>query len=396
MKKQECFIFLYGQNSNRMDTPFIYDRYVTGKNFIGRRPECLSLENLLSAGEHVAIYDPAKSGKRSLIHQTLFNMKMGGKTFVSADLNLFNTRTAEGFLTRFGSAAIRSACSTPDEYRTTIETFLGNTHFVFDQKRFSQFDEVVSLNWSPDKNDIRAMFLLPSKIAESRECSFIMILEEFQNILKYDGGEDILKCMEDIFREGTGRCSYILTGSMVNAMKYIFEDKKFFYRMVEHLPLRPVEDKDIIEYVVKGFLSSGKVIERDLLLGTCKLFRNNLWYINHFISICDSMSKGYINEGILMEALRSILSIHEPRFCTIMNNLTDFQISFLKAVLDGVVKFSSTEIIDKYGLNSSANVKRVKDALMKKEIITFNEREEPVIMDPLFNYWVEKYYFERG
>ena len=155
-----------------------------------------------------------------------------------------------------------------------------------------------------------------------------------------------------------------------------------------------VEDKDIIEHIIRGFRTSGKVIERDLVIGACKLFRSNLWYLNHFVSICDSMSRGYINESILVEALKIVVSVNEPRFMAIMNDLTDHQVSLLRAVVDGVVKFSSSEVIDKYLLNSSANVRRVKDALKKKEVITFNDKDEPVILDPLFEYWVTKNYFE--
>ena len=79
----------------------------------------------------------------------------------------------------------------------------------------------------------------------------------------------------------------------------------------------------------------------------------------------------------------------------IINDLTDHQLSLMRAVVDGVVKFSASEVIDRYGLNSSANVRRVKDALKKKEVLTFNEKDEPVILDPLFEYWITKYYFER-
>ena len=34
------------------------------------------------------------------------------------------------------------------------------------------------------------------------------------------------------------------------------------------------------------------------------------------------------------------------------------------------------------------------DALMKKEIVTFDEKDEPTLLDPLFEYWVRKYFFE--
>lgn len=161
------------------------------------------------------------------------------------------------------------------------------------------------------------------------------------------------------------------------------------------MSLQPVEDREIIEHVVKGFASSGKVIERELILGACKLFRSDMWRINHFFSICDSMSRGYINEGILMEALAAMIALHEPHFKAVINDLTDHQLSLLKAVLDGIVKFSASDVIEKYRLNSSANVRRVKDALCKKEVLTFNEKDEPVILDPLMEYWLNKYYLER-
>ena len=39
-------------------------------------------------------------------------------------------------------------------------------------------------------------------------------------------------------------------------------------------------------------------------------------------------------------------------------------------------------------------MKRLREALCKKEIITFDEKDEPVILDPLFEYWVRKEFFE--
>ena len=39
-------------------------------------------------------------------------------------------------------------------------------------------------------------------------------------------------------------------------------------------------------------------------------------------------------------------------------------------------------------------MRRLKDALCKKEIITFNENDDPVVLDPLFEYWLRKYFFK--
>lgn len=381
-----------------METPFVYDRYVIDRNFIGRKAECNTLRNLLTGKEDVAIYEPPKSGKMSVIQQALFGMRIAGLRFAVCELKLFNVREKNRFLTKFGSSVIRAVASTPEEYEAIIAGLLPDTHFVFDRQRFSVSDEVVSLNWDADKNDILSMLRLPLKLAEEKKTGIYIIADEFQNLMSIPEYEEIFKAMETVLREkdkGKEYCpTFILTGSMINAMKYIFEEKKYFWRLTEHLPLQPVDEKEIVEHIVKGFLVSGKVIERELAAGAVKLFRSNIWYLNHFISICDSLSKGYINEGVLMEALKIIISIHEPKFFSMTNNLTDHQMSLVKAILDGEIKFSASDVIEKYGLNSSANVRRVKDALKKKEIITFNEKDEPVILDPLFEYWLRRDYFE--
>lgn len=381
-----------------MDSHFVYDTHVTGKNFVGRKTECMVLSNLLEAGENVCIYEAPKAGKTSLVQQTLYNMRAAGKSFVMAYVDLLNVRTRRGFLKRFGGAVIRAAYSTPSDYAAVIAKYLEGTHFVFDPAQFAAKEDIVCMNWDADDDDIAAMMALPQKISLEKGIPFYVVFKDFQNVMQVDDYEVIFGIMEKLFAQkdpaAAPSATFVFCGSMVNAMKYIFAEKKYFHRQVNHLPLGPVDDKDAIEHIVKGFRSSGKVIERDLALGACKLFRCDMWYLNQFFSICDSMSKGFINEAILVDALSALMSVHEPRFKVLVNDLTDHQLSLLKAVLDGVTKFSASDVIEKYRLNSSANVRRVKDALRKKEIITFDDKDEPVILDPLFEYWVSKYYFE--
>lgn len=381
-----------------MDSHFVYDTHVTGKNFVGRKTECMVLSNLLEAGENVCIYEAPKAGKTSLVQQTLYNMRAAGKSFVMAYVDLLNVRTRRGFLKRFGGAVIRAAYSTPSDYAAVIAKYLEGTHFVFDPAQFAAKEDIVCMNWDADDDDIAAMMALPQKISLEKGIPFYVVFKDFQNVMQVDDYEVIFGIMEKLFAQkdpaAAPSATFVFCGSMVNAMKYIFAEKKYFHRQVNHLPLAPVDDKDAIEHIVKGFRSSGKVIERDLALGACKLFRCDMWYLNQFFSICDSMSKGFINEAILVDALSALMSVHEPRFKVLVNDLTDHQLSLLKAVLDGVTKFSASDVIEKYRLNSSANVRRVKDALRKKEIITFDDKDEPVILDPLFEYWVSKYYFE--
>ena len=379
-----------------MDSPFVYSKYVTGKDFIGRKQDCAILGSFLRQGEHVALYSTPKCGKTSLIQQTLFNLRMTGVSFTVGQLSLLNVRTREDFLTRIGSVAIRCVASSPEEYESLVTTFLSGTHLVFDREVFAREDRILSPGWALDDSDVQAVLRLPQRLAEHFGQNLILILDEFSNIDMIEDGERLIGLFEEMLRERKKGCTWLFCGSAYNAMREIFDVRKDFYRVVERIHIPPIETKEIIDHVIKGYLSTGKVIDRDLLLGACRLFRDNIWYINHFSAICDSLTRGYIMEQTLNEALASLIAIHEPRFIAMMDSLTTHQVSLLKAVVDGYTKFSTAEVVSKYGLNSSANVKRVKDALVKKEVLCFDENEQPEILDPLFEYWVRKYYFEKN
>ena len=382
-----------------MDTPFIYNGYVTDKNFIGRATERKILANLIKAGEHVSIYEPPKTGKMSLLMQVFSDLKNERTQIVVAMVDMLNVRTLEDFLMKFGTAVIKLSASTPDDYASIVETYLDGTHFVFDRVQFINTGQVLSLNWKPDENDIAELMMLPQKLALAKSMRYVVVLNEFQNLMNADEYETVFKIMETQMKERDRKAPYqavfVMMGGMVNAMKLIFDEKRYFYRQVNRVALSNVDTKEIIEYVVKGFLSGmGKSFDRNLAMGACELFKSNLWYINHLAAICDALSKGFVTETMMTDALESMISVHQIRFMSIVNDLTDHQLSLLRAVLDGVVKFSASDVIEKYHLNSSANVRRVKDALKKKEVITFNEKDEPLVIDPLFEYWLRRTYFE--
>ena len=384
-----------------MDSPFLYNRYVTGQHFIGRKEDCAILGNLLTQSENVVIGEPFGTGKKSLVHQVLTKMKVSGDKFAVGEVTALDIRRGEDFVKRLGAAVIRIVASTPDEYERIVTNYLGGTHFVFDRKAFADNDTILSTNWDLDENDLRAALRLPYTLAAERGEKMYLIVDEFQNVDLADDGELVFNLMEEAMdgakAEGINLFSYIFIGSQVNAMDDIFIKRHFFYRRITRLRLSKVEEREIVEHIIKGFLASGKVIDRDLISGACRLFKCNLFYINHFTSVCDSLSKGYIMEPVLLEALATVIAVNCGRFVAMMNDLTTFQVSLLRAIIDGYTKFSTAEVIRRYSLNSSANVRRLKDALMKKEILTFvGEDGKPVILDPLFEYWLRNYYFKKN
>lgn len=379
-----------------MENSFPYDKYVTGKNFVGRRTDVTVLGNLISQGEHVVLSEPPKTGKTSLVQQTLYSLRLKGVTFSVGQFSALNIRTPEAFLLRLGSTLLKMVGSTPAEYADLAQRFLGDTHFVFDPASYETDGSVLSLKWDLEGADVSALLNLPFRLAQERGDRLILIIDEFQCLSLLEDPDAILRPLSASLKENreNRRFSYILCGSGVNAMNGIFRGSLLFHRLVERVKLSPVEELEMADHIHRGFMTAGKVVEKELLQGACRLFRGHVWYINHFASICDGMTRGYLMEPGLVEALQCLISVHEPRFLDIVNGLTTHQVNLLRATVDGVTRFSSADVIRRYGLNSSANVKRVKDALMKKEVLLFDDEDKPSIIDPLFEYWVKKYFFE--
>lgn len=376
---------------------FEYNRYVVGKNNIGHKAEVTILGNLLSQGEDVVIYEPPRAGKTSLVQQTLYNMKIESRQYVALCFDAISSRTVTDFLCGLGDAVLKMYGSTQDDFASLVKTYFDGTHFVFDPLAFSSRGRILSLNWDLDDEDILAVLRLPRKIAKEGQL-LIVVIDDFQVTTLCERGENLLHLWENDLKEADPqqkrKMSWVFCGSRLNAMKFIFEERRYFYRQCVRVALKKVEDRDIAEYIIKCFLSTGKVVERDLLMGACSCLKGNLCYINQFCAICDSLSKGFIYQPTLTESLEILLAIHRPRFVAAMSDLTEYQIRMLRAIINGVKHFNTAGVIQRYGLNSAANVHRLRDALCKKEIVTFDENDEPLIIDPLMEYWLEKFYFE--
>ena len=378
-----------------MDTTFPYDRYVTGRNFIGRRKDVMALEARVLGGESVAVYGEPRTGKMSLIQQMLMHAMTKEKHLVVADVDLLRERTGRGVLKTFVSAVLKSCASSPAEYPALVEEYLGGTHFCFDRDRFDDYGEMVCFRGTLADSDIDAAFSLPSKLASGMGKRLVVLVRQFQAVLDCEESFRLLSSMEQYVQQLDGVVSYIFTGSRLNGMREIFCIKRWFWRSVELIPLSPVDTADIVEYVRKEFQFRGKVIQPEFIELAVSALRGNMWYISHLFSIIDGVARGYVGRDAVPEGIDILLSIHGGRFYSQICSLTDFQLSLLRAVIDGETQLSSSRVIGLYSLNSAANVKRLKDALIKKEILWFDDEDVPHIQDPLFEYWLRKVYFER-
>ncbi len=90
------------------------------------------------------------------------------------------------------------------------------------------------------------------------------------------------------------------------------------------------------------------------------------------------------------EACQDLLDQNSPLFEKQTENLTAYQMNFLRAILDGVhTEFTTQNVLQKYQLGSSANVSIIKRALLKKELIEVENRRT-VLADPVMALWLKR------
>ena len=351
-----------------MDLPFAFEKMAAGGAILGRSREIGEIAAALEpGGKSLAIYGGPRSGKETLVAEAIEQVQSRRRNLLVCRIDLFNIRSYEAFSALWRRRMQECAAEVNRDALLPFEI---------------SFDEI------PDAK----IFDLPGIIAAEAGKQMVVYFQEFQNLIRFEDDSFNL----DLLERSWGRqrnVRFLFTGSSVNAMKSIFEERKCFYSQCRSLELEALDRRTVCEYIRSSFLNTGRVIEMEEALAICEMAGGNMWYVKQLCAFCYAMPAGYVNRKIVNQARDMLLAIHEPRFKQILLDLTANQINLLHAVVDGVQKFTSAETLETYRLNSSAGVVRSRDALQKKEVLTFDRDDNARLIDPLFEYWLRNYYF---
>ena len=349
-----------------MDAPFEYSKYVADSAFLSREEELLQFKELIKQNRNVAIYDSPNRGVESLVRKAFSSIRTESLKYPYCVVDLSMVRGLNDLYLQ-----IKSALS---------------QHFTSDS--FSTLPSSIE-----SVGQLSTLFSVAEEAAQGKGHYLSIFFLHFNSLLLFEDEYTIFKYLEKEFEQHRNLL-YIISGSQLNAMKYIFEEKKYFYFSTDIIRLKEIPKKVFTDYINRTFLKVGRVIENDQLSTIYDIVDGDPFYVNLLSSICYDRTRGYLTTQMLDDSIASLLSIYSSKFLAIMNDLTDYQLSMLRAVYNGVERFTSSNVIEEYHLNSSANVRRVKDALKKKEIITFDENERAKIIDPLFKYWLSLTFFK--
>lgn len=360
-------------------SPFEYNGIVTGMRFVGRENEVSRVQKLISAHKNVLLYGPPKIGKRSIVHNALKGMDLEGEGIVVCKLDLFNIRHVDKLMFRLAKG-VSAALLEPQEQQKAYSTFLKNIPMETSPKQ------------SLTDKQIKLLLKFPQSLAHSRKKHLVLYFQQFQDILLFDKPIKILGMLESAFADAKD-VSLIIIGDKRNAMYSIFEEMHFFRNVVTEVPIKFINRKVFAEFIVKCFAQGGKEASLKDALTIYDILEGDPWYAQHLAEICYLLTDTVLDQEIIQRGVKHLLSMYDYELHNTIYGLSNHQLQLLRAILDGERRFSKTEVLEKYGLNSSANVNRLKEALTKKEIVTFVSKNTIDFNDSLLKLWFRNYFF---
>jgi AAA+ ATPase superfamily predicted ATPase len=376
-----------------METPFIYGRLAKSANFTDRAKERILLANNFNGLINTIIISPRRWGKTSLVRAVSEELKNNTEVII-CHIDIFNCKAEEQFLKNYTNAILQTTHSLWDDFVMSAKKYLGR--FV-PNISFSDMAQTYELSFGVDFKDsrlsIEEILDLPQKIAEDKKKKIVVCIDEFQNINNYFDSLNFQQMLRSHWQLHDKVC-YCLYGSKRHLLMDIFGNSDMpFYKFGDILFLQKISREDWVIFIRERFENTGKSISEKLSGQIADRMQNHPYYTQQYSQQVWLRTEKICGEEILQEALESMMFQMSLLFTNILDELTARQTAFLKAFIAGETNFSSKEVLKKYDLGTSANIKNLKKSLLEKDIIDILPQKQIVLQDPVFELWLKKEVF---
>jgi len=372
-----------------MSNPFNYGTVVSGEDFANRDKELRELASRLKETVRIFLVGPRRYGKTSLIKNVLGVLEKEG--MLTAYVDLYWATSSREFMELYLSNLIRGSRSVATRAARFIRDFLPRLRprLGFDPSGNPELSLDVSRETPAEA--VEEVFNLAEQIAKAQGKRFVVVLDEFQEIVKLDG--EALERQIRAAIQHHKNVSYLFAGSKSHMLiDMVSEQTRPFYQMGTLMTLDKIPKEEFSSFIAAKFVKSGKTIspaavnriimESENVPHYVQLLSFYLW--DHFQGLSQ------LEEAHVAEALSIILRGQEPAYLTIWEGLTLHQRKTVKvaALLKGRL-LTAKETIYRFHLESASNVAKSLRALCSKGILR-REKGAYVFEDVLFCRWLEK------
>ena len=374
-----------------MEIPFVYGKIVADNDFTDREEETRKLVSNFLSRTNTAIISPRRWGKSSLVNKAIESVAKSDNTILFVKMNAFKCETPQDFYELFAKRTIESISSTAETLLSNAKEFISRLLpklSISDPTGQYEMSFGVDLKNNPIGEDILD---LPHQIAKNRRKKVVVCIDEFQQIGEFADTEQFQKILRSHWQEHSD-VAYILYGSKKHMMLNIFgEYGSPFYKFGDLMILPKISRENWIEYIKERFTETKKSISADAAGHLADLVEKHSYYVQQLAQYAWLRTGKVCTKEIVDAAFQGMLDSLNLQFVNLMDSLTEKQRSFLCAVSDGVANLSSVETLSKYKLGTSGNIRIIKGALKKRDLIE-EIGHQVEIQDPVLKQWLQRVY----
>lgn len=376
-----------------MNNPFIYGKIASGDSFTDREEEQKKLSSNIVSGISSVLISPRRWGKSSLVTQVANELQKKNQELRFCFLDLFNVRSEHEFYTNFTKEILRVSFSKWKERIENTKNFFKQITPKFNVGIDPINDFSVSLDWEEVKKSPEEILNLPEIVSKKRNIRIVVCLDEFQNIAFFDDPLAFQKKLRAHWQHHK-IATYCLYGSKRHMMTELFESKSMpFYKFGDVIFLEKIPEEYWVDFITGQFKATNKSINKSIAAQIARQMENHPYFVQQLAHNVWNATKKICTEDELNFAISELLTQHTILFQREVDSLTNSQINFLKAMCSNITQFSAAETLRNFQLGTSANVNRIKESLIKKEVIDITPHNIEFI-DPLFKDWFSTIYMK--
>lgn len=375
--------------------PFHYGDLALDEAFTDREEEVAELQADMRNGQNVVVFAPRRYGKSSLVLRAAENAV--AEDVLVAYCDLMTTPTKERFaaalaktihedLSSAGGQMLERAAALFRGLRVMpsmeIDPSTGGIRFTFDAARRKR---------SGDIDDTIARLLeLPQDVAGERGRRTVLILDEFQEVVKLD--PEFPNLMRSVFQRQP-EVGHVYLGSKRHVLERIFNDQNEpFWRSAKRMEIGAIARPKFASFIKARFQRTDKEIDDgavDRILDTTgghPYATQELAYATWERVPSHACAYGDDVEAALGKVLRS----EHNHFARIWEDATEHQRLLLLALGAEPGAPYSREYQQRHDLESSSHVQRALTTLLKEELVGRSEDGSYSVIEPFFGDWLER------
>ncbi|GAB6011635.1 AAA family ATPase [Viscerimonas tarda] len=374
-------------------TPFVFGRIADTKNFTDRDVERKRLHQNFTSLVNTIIISPRRWGKTSLVKNVARKIAAENKDIKVCMLDIFNVKTEMEFYVALAQAVLQSTSNKWEELAENARKFLSHLLPKISFSPDSVSEISFGISWEEMAKNVDEILDLAESIAKAKNITIVVCIDEFQSINDFENPLAFQRKLRSHWQQHQ-HVSYCLYGSKRHMLLDIFSNISMpFYKFGDILFLEKIDNAIWGKFIQKRFRDTGKEIAQEAAKMLAGLVENHSYYVQQLAQQSWLRTDKKCDESIIMEAYDGVKNQLSLLFVGLIESLTNKQIDFLKAIVSGETNLSSKDVLEKYKLGTSANVIKIREALLSKEIIDVNAQCIE-IQDPIFKIWLKTDYFK--